>query len=102
MSGIAILGAGELGGAAARVLASRDCVARILLIDAAAGVAAGKALDIQQSGAVEGFHTRLVGTDDVTAVTGVDVCLVADRAGSTSREWSGEEGLALIGRLLQY
>ena len=45
--------------------------ARILLIDAAASVAAGKALDLQQSAAVERFHTRLTGTDDMTAVTGV-------------------------------
>ena len=37
---------------------------RVLLVDAVQGVAVGKALDIRQSGAVEGFHTTLDGTSD--------------------------------------
>ena len=106
MPTVAIIGAGELGGAVARALASRDCVSRILLIDAAGGVAAGKALDIQQSGAIDGFHTRLSGTDDVSAVTGAAVCVIADRAGAgqgeVSGEWNGDEGFSLLGRVWQY
>lgn len=98
-SSIAIIGAGDLGGAVAQALASRDRVARILLVDAAAKVAAGKALDIQQSGAVAGFHARLDGTDDLTRAIGCDVCIVADRFGAGSPEWQGEEGLAMLKRL---
>ena len=67
MASIAIIGAGALGGAVAQALASRDNVRRVLMVDTAAGVAAGKALDLQQSGAVSGSHVRLEGTDDLRA-----------------------------------
>jgi malate dehydrogenase len=99
MSTVAIIGAGDVGGATAHALASRDCVSRLVLVDSAAGVASGKALDIIQSGAVDGFHTRLEGTDDLGRAIGCAVCVVADRAGQKSLEWQGEEGLAMLTRL---
>ncbi|HEY5617700.1 MAG TPA: hypothetical protein VIK60_07125 [Vicinamibacterales bacterium] len=102
MSTIAIVGAGHLGGATAHALAASDCVGRLLLIDAAALAAQGKALDIRQSGAVSGFHTRLEGTDDLSGVTGCDVCVVADRFGADGTEWSGDEGLAMMKRVAGY
>ena len=101
MTQAAIIGAGDLGGAIAQALAGRDRIAQILIVDAAANVAAGKALDIMQSGPIDGFHTRLEGTDDLTRIIGTDVCVIADRFGGAG-EWQGEEGLALIGRLLRY
>ena len=68
-----------------------------------AGVAAGKALDIQQAGAVDGSHTRLDGTTaDSRVVVGAAVCVVADRSGRTSSEWQGDEGLAMLTRLAPY
>jgi len=102
MVSVAIIGAGELGGAVAQALAGRECVHRVLLIDAAAGIAAGKALDIQQSGAVTGVHTRLEGTDDLSRAVGCIACVIADRAGQPSSEWQGDDGLSLLGRLLPY
>ena len=99
MTTVAIIGAGELGGAAAQSLASRDRVSRVLLIDAASQVAAGKALDIQQAGPIDGYHTRLEGTSDLSRVTGCQICIVADRFGGRPAEWQGEEALALIARL---
>jgi malate dehydrogenase len=97
-----IIGAGELGGAAAHALARAACVRRIVLIDDAAGVAAGKALDIQQAGAIEGSHAHLEGTSDVSRVVGAAVCIIADRSGRSSSEWQGEAGLALLRQLLRY
>ena len=99
---VCIIGAGELGGACADALARTECVARVLIVDDAAGVASGKALDIQQAGAIAGFHTRLEGTADLSRVTACDVCVIADRAGRTSSEWQGDEALALIQRLIPY
>ena len=99
---VAIIGAGELGGAIAHAVALRDRVSRVLIVDAAGRIAAGKALDIQQAAPVLGFHTALEGTDDISRVTGCDVCVVADRAGAASAEWQGEEGLAMLGRLVPY
>jgi malate dehydrogenase len=101
MTTACIIGAGELGGAIAHALARGERVGRVVLIDAAGSVAAGKALDIQQSGAVEGFHTQLSGTDDLTRVTACDVCVVADRTGSAG-EWRGEEAQAMMTRLAPY
>lgn len=102
MTTVAIIGAGDVAGATAQALACRDRVGRILLVDGAAHAAAGKALDIQQSGAVERFHVRLDGTDDVSRVTGCDVCVIADRFGPAAAEWHGDEGLATVSRLASY
>jgi malate dehydrogenase len=96
---VVILGAGDIGAALARQIASADVVSSITLVDEAAGVAAGKALDIAQAGAVDGYGTALAGTDDVSAVAGRAVVVLADRAGSPAAEWQGEPGLALLKRV---
>ena len=95
MQTVAVVGAGDIGGACVQALATSDAVSRIILIDSAASAAAGKALDIKQSGAISGDDTDIVGTDDVSRAAACDVCVVADRFGSGSPEWGGEEGLAL-------
>jgi malate dehydrogenase len=99
---ISIIGSGHLGGAVADALARRGRVARVILLDDARAVAAGKALDIQQSGAIEGFHTRLEGTDDTARVVGCSVCVIADRSGPASEEWQGDHGLEMLRRLSPY
>jgi malate dehydrogenase len=99
---VAIFGAGDIGGACAQALAAGDRVDHILVIDAAANVAAGKALDIQQAGAISGFHARLEGTADESRAIGCAVCVIADRFGAGSPEWQGEEGLALLRRIASF
>lgn len=89
-----MLGAGPIGAATAFQLACRDVARRIVLVDAAATVAQGLALDMQQAGAVTGSSTRLEGTSDVAAVIGAEVVVVADR--QRAGEWAGDEGLALV------
>jgi malate dehydrogenase len=96
---VAILGAGDLGGSLAMTLARRAPIRRIRLIDPAGSVAAGKALDLQQAGAIEGFGTEIGGSDDVTTASGADIIALADQAGATSSEWSGESGLRLLTRV---
>ena len=102
MTTICVLGAGEIAGAAAHALARGERVSRVLLIDADGKVAAGKALDIQQSGAVDRFHVRLDGTDDVSRVAGCAAVIVADRVGRPSAEWQGDDGLAMMTRVASY
>jgi malate dehydrogenase len=102
MTTVAVIGAGDLGGAVAHALASAEVVDRVLLVDASAGIAAGKALDIQQSGAIARFHTRLEGSHDLSRVTGSAACVIADRAGHNPTEWQGDEGLSLLTELLAY
>ena len=58
MKDVAIIGAGEVGGLLAHVLARRDTAAEIRLIDESGRVAAGKALDITLAG--EEYIARLL------------------------------------------
>jgi malate dehydrogenase len=122
MATVAIVGAGDIGGATAQALASCDRVHRVWLVDAAAGAAAGKALDLQQAGAIAGHHARLDGTSDETRLIGCAVCVVADRFGVSTGErcsagpqngdsqngewqtgeWQGDEGLSMLGRITRY
>lgn len=99
MTTVAIVGAGDIGGATAQALASSDRVSRVLLVDAAGDAAVGKALDIQQSGAVAGFHTRLAGTGDESRLAGCAVCVIADRFGAPGGEWRGADGLSMLSRI---
>ncbi len=94
---IAIMGAGEVGGALAAALAGRDSVDEIRLIDGAADVAAGKALDIRQSAPVEGFRARLVASADPRHALGAAATVVADPAGGAAL--SPEDSLALLKQL---
>src|SRR5436309_10214556 len=79
MHQVAIVGAGELGGAIAHLLARRDIVRAIALVDEAGRVAAGKALDIAQAAPIEGFATQLTGSTDLSTVAGAAVVVIADR-----------------------
>jgi malate dehydrogenase len=99
MREVAIVGAGELGGAVAHVLARRDAVRSLVLVDESGRVAEGKALDIAQAAPVEGFATQLAGTTDIARVAGSEVVIVTERF--AAGPWSTEDGLLLLKRLAQ-
>ncbi|HEX7823573.1 MAG TPA: hypothetical protein VF477_01600 [Mycobacterium sp.] len=92
MLDVAIVGAGELGGSLAHVLARREIVRRIQLIDPAGQIAVGKALDIMQAGPVEGFTTPVAGSTDLTRVAGAGLVIIADDA---RPQGGAEDGLVL-------
>jgi malate dehydrogenase len=95
---IAIIGAGELGGAAAHALARHDAAAAIRLVDDRGRVAEGHALDIMQAAPIEGFTTEVSGSTELMTAGGADVVIIADRVGAG--EWQGDEGLMLLKRLI--
>jgi malate dehydrogenase len=97
MQEVAIIGAGELGGAIAHALARSNLVKTIRLIDETGTIAAGKALDIAQAAPVEGFATRLSGATDVSYAASASVVVVADR--TRGGEWQGGNGLTLLKQL---
>jgi len=99
MSTVAIIGAGPIGSAIAHRVAERERVREVTLVDTNAPVAAGKALDIRQSGPIGGYDTRLSGTSDVLAAAGAAVIVLADD--TAEGEWEGERGLNLVGRLVR-
>ena len=99
MPRVAILGAGAIGAALAHRLAERARVREVVLIDDNAQVAAGKALDIRQSGPISGTDTIVSGSGDALSAVSADVIVVADD--TAGGEWQGERGLALIQRVVR-
>jgi malate dehydrogenase len=94
MHEVAIIGAGELGGAIAHRLATCGVVSTVCLVDGAGSIAAGKALDIMQAAPIERFATRVSGSADVAAVTGAHIVVIADHA--AGGEWMDEDALLLL------
>ena len=74
-SRIALIGAGQIGGTLAH-LAGLKRLGDVVLFDVVEGVPEGKALDLAQSGAVEGFDAALAGGGDYAAIAGADVVIV--------------------------
>jgi len=72
---IALIGAGQIGGTLAHLAALKE-LGDIILFDIAEGTPQGKALDIAQSGPVEGFDAALKGANSYEDIAGADVCIV--------------------------
>ena len=72
---IALIGSGMIGGTLAHLAAIRE-MGDIVLVDVAEGVPQGKALDLAQAGPVEGYDSKLTGTQDYAEIAGADVCIV--------------------------
>ncbi|MCA3243985.1 MAG: malate dehydrogenase [Alphaproteobacteria bacterium] len=72
---IALIGAGQIGGTLALLSALKN-LGEVAVVDVAEGVPQGKALDIMQAGAVEGFEPTLTGSNDYKAIKGADVVIV--------------------------
>jgi malate dehydrogenase len=94
---VVILGAGELGGTLAHMVARSQAASTVRLIDDAGQVAAGKALDIMQTAPIEGFAPRVSGHTDTGAPHSGRVVVLADRV--RGGEWLGDEALLLLKRL---
>ena len=72
---IALIGAGNIGGTLAHLIGLKE-LGDVVLFDVFGGVAAGKALDIMQSGPVDGFDSLMTGGSDYKAIKGADVVIV--------------------------
>ena len=72
---ITLIGAGQIGGTLAHLIALKG-LADVVLFDVAAGIAKGKALDIAQSSPVNGFNVKLSGTDDYEETKNSDVVII--------------------------
>ncbi len=74
---IALIGSGQIGGTLA-LLAGLKELGDIIMCDMMEGTARGKALDLAQTAAVEGFNAKLTGAgvENYEAIAGADVCIV--------------------------
>lgn len=72
---ISVIGAGFVGSTAAHWAASKE-LGDVVLIDINGDAAAGKALDLAQSGPVEGFDSNLQGGSDYALTANSDVVII--------------------------
>jgi malate dehydrogenase len=72
---IALIGAGQIGGNLALLAAQKE-LGDVVLYDVVEGTPQGKALDIMQSRAADGYDSRITGTNKYDEVAGADVVIV--------------------------
>jgi malate dehydrogenase len=72
---VTVVGAGNVGATAAQVLAMRD-YADVVLVDIKEGLPQGKALDINQMGAVLGYEPNVTGSNGYDETAGSDVVVI--------------------------
>ena len=90
---IALIGAGNIGGTLAHLIGLKE-LGDVVLFDVFGGVAAGKALDLMQSGPVDGFDAMMTGGSDYAAIAGSDVVIVTAGFPRTPGMWRDD----LIGK----
>ena len=74
---VTVVGAGNVGATCADVLASREVVNEVILLDIKEGVAEGKALDIWQKAPINSYDTKTIGvTNDYAATANSDVVVI--------------------------
>lgn len=73
---ITVVGAGHVGATTAQGLARRELARTVVLVDVVEGVPQGKALDQWESAPIEGFDTRLIGTNGYEETAGSDIVVI--------------------------
>jgi len=72
---ISLIGAGQIGGTLAHLICIKE-LADVVLFDVVEGIAKGKALDIAQSTAVDGYNINLSGTSNYEDIKNSDVIII--------------------------
>ncbi len=72
---ISLIGAGQIGGTLAHLIAIKE-LGDVVLFDVAEGLAKGKALDIAQSSGVTGFNVNISGTNNYEHTKNSDVIII--------------------------
>lgn len=73
---VTVIGAGFYGSTTAQRLAEANFLDEVVMVDIIEGRPQGLALDMMQSRSIEGFETRIVGSNDYAATAGSDVCVI--------------------------
>ena len=72
---VTVVGAGNVGATLAQRIAEAD-LADVVMIDVAADLATGKALDMMEAAPVVGFNAKITGGGDYSTTAGSDVCVI--------------------------
>src|SRR5438128_12679661 len=73
---ITVVGAGNVGATAAQRLAEKSLARTVVMVDVIDGIPQGKGLDQWESAPIEGFDTRVVGSNDYGPAQGSDLFVV--------------------------
>jgi malate dehydrogenase len=76
MDKITVVGAGNVGATAAQRVAEKELARQVVLIDIAEGVPQGKGLDQWESAPIEGFDSRVIGTNGYEESAGSGIYIV--------------------------
>jgi len=76
MSKITVIGAGHVGASAAYRIAQEELANEVVLVDVVDGLPQGKGLDMYESAPVEGFDTRVIGTNSYDVTAGSDIVVM--------------------------
>ncbi|HEU4995246.1 MAG TPA: malate dehydrogenase [Gemmatimonadaceae bacterium] len=73
---ITVVGAGNVGATAAQRVAEKELARMVVMVDVVEGVPQGKGLDQWQSAPIEGFDSRVIGTNTYAESAGSDVVII--------------------------
>ena len=104
---ITVVGAGNVGATAAQRVAEKNLARTVVMVDVLDGIPQGKALDQWQSAPIEGFDSRVVGSNGYDAAAGSELFIVtagiARNPGASNKIFTPMIlGLALIESLVIY
>lgn len=73
---ISVIGAGHVGATAAQRIAEKELVNEVVLVDIVEGMPQGKSLDMWESAPVEGFDSRVIGSNSYEDTAGSAVTII--------------------------
>jgi malate dehydrogenase len=76
MNKVTVIGAGNVGATVANVLAHKDFINQVVLVDIKAEMAQGKALDTWQQAPIDYYSTSLIGTEDYAKTANSDIVVI--------------------------
>ena len=73
---ITVVGAGNVGATAAQRIAEKELARTVVMVDVAEGIPQGKGLDQWQSAPIEGFDSRVIGTNGYSETADSDIVVI--------------------------
>jgi malate dehydrogenase len=73
---ITVVGAGNVGATTAQRLAEKELARRVVMVDVVEGIPQGKGLDQWETAPIEGFDSRVIGTNDYEETAGSDIVII--------------------------
>lgn len=103
MKKVSIIGSGNVGATTALMIVERE-LADVILIDVIEGIPQGKGLDMAESAPIDGFDSKVYGTNDYAEIRGSDIVIVTaglPRKPGMSRLDLLQKNASIIGEISQ-